>query len=139
MIRKKESIYRIIDANLNRTIEGLRVCEEVVRFILNSQNKALGLKKIRHELVQVAKDFPLKYEDLLKGRESRKDVGKTLVVHAQKDKCVKDVFVSNIKRSQEALRVLEEFSKLIDKSKSASFQSIRFKLYQIEKKVILDL
>lgn len=46
-----------------------------------------------------------------------------------------DIFMANMERSKESIRVLEEFSKLIDGSLSARFSKLRFRLYDIEKKV----
>jgi len=38
-----------------------------------------------------------------------------------------------LKRAQEASRVLEEFSKMVEPGKAAAFQRIRFRLYELEK------
>ncbi|MCM8763460.1 MAG: thiamine phosphate synthase, partial [Candidatus Omnitrophica bacterium] len=73
-----EEIYRIIDADINRAKEGLRVCEEVVRFILNSPSLTLEFKKIRHGLDNtIEKLFPSKTNLILK-RQANKDVGKVI-------------------------------------------------------------
>jgi len=52
---------------------------------------------------------------------------------------LKSIFKSNIKRAQEAVRVLEEFSKLIDPKLGKLFKAIRFEAYEIEKKLILNI
>ena len=44
------SICRILDANLNRAQEGLRVCEEYVRFALEDPVLSQELKNLRHRL-----------------------------------------------------------------------------------------
>ena len=49
----KETL-RIIDANVNRIGEGLRVLEDVGRLMLNSSNLSQRLKNLRHELVRIA-------------------------------------------------------------------------------------
>ena len=41
---------RIIDANLNRAKEGMRVCEEICRFHLNLKVYAQTLNRMRHSL-----------------------------------------------------------------------------------------
>jgi len=43
------TVLRIIDANTNRLKEGLRVCEDIFRFILKRQKYRAQLKEIRHE------------------------------------------------------------------------------------------
>jgi thiamine-phosphate pyrophosphorylase len=48
----------------------------------------------------------------------------------------KDLLISNMKRAQESLRVLEESSKIVAPKKSKSFQTLRFRLYELEKKVL---
>ena len=45
---KDRGFNRIIDANLNRSREGLRVCEEVARFHLSSPQLTRELKSVRH-------------------------------------------------------------------------------------------
>jgi len=45
VIFKENKVGRIIDANLNRVKEGLRVCEEITRFILDNHKFTLNLKR----------------------------------------------------------------------------------------------
>jgi hypothetical protein len=40
--------YRVIDANLNRLREGIRVVEDIYRYILDDKDIASRLKNIRH-------------------------------------------------------------------------------------------
>ena len=44
-----ERTLRIIDANLNRMGEGLRVLEDAARFLLNNAVLSEELKTLRHE------------------------------------------------------------------------------------------
>ena len=46
---------------------------------------------------------------------------------------VDDIVTANIKRCQEAARVLEEFAKIMDPEASLMMKEIRFKLYSFEK------
>lgn len=132
---KPNPIYRIIDANINRAREGLRVCEEITRFVLNSYHLTAQIKKIRHELKATLSRLSTKRFDLLKERDSLKDVGKYTTIGEGKRKDYKDVFFANIQRVKESLRVLEEFSKLIDKYIAERFKYIRYDIYDIEKKI----
>ena len=50
MIRIQDKVLRMIDANVNRTTEGLRVAEDIVRFVLDDEKLTSRLKHIRHEL-----------------------------------------------------------------------------------------
>ena len=51
-----KKIYRVIDANLNRAKEGLRVCEDTVRFILKDKILTKKIKKLRHDITRIAAD-----------------------------------------------------------------------------------
>ncbi len=125
-------VYRIIDANINRAKEGLRVCEEVTRFILNNRNLTAEFKEIRHRIDRVLKRLPLK--KLLRDRESLKDVGKQLYAGEIKREGCQDIFFANIQRVKESLRVLEEFTKLINKTIAVEFKKLRYDIYEIEKR-----
>jgi len=126
------SVYRIIDANLNRVKEGLRVCEEITRFILNNHKLTALFKKIRHQIDTLArKIYPAAL--LLGERKSNSDVGRFNSYGELKRGNCKDIFWANIQRIKESLRVLEEFSKLADVKSAAGFKQLRYKVYEIEK------
>jgi ThiD2 family len=123
-------ILRIIDANVNRTVEGLRVMEDICRFILEKKTLTSQLKKMRSKIRLAAKKI-----DPIIGRKVKKDVGrKSYTKSEKKRKSVNDIFVANAKRAQEALRVLEEFAKLSDPKLGKEFKAARFKLYTLEQK-----
>ncbi len=134
-----KKLIRIIDANINRSREALRVCEEIARFILNNRKFSLRLKNIRHDITRAVKSMPIPYKVFLEERNSKCDVGSDMVVYHKRGINYTDILVSNMKRAQEAVRVLEEFSKVKSKSASARFQKIRFVLYQTEKNMLRDL
>ena len=126
------NINRIIDANINRAKEGLRVAEEVTRFILNNRVFTKELKKLRHDLDALAADFPESLKDLLKQRDSQEDVGKDIYEGELKRRNLQDIFFANMQRVKEAIRVLEEFAKLKDAALAVKFKKIRYRLYVIE-------
>lgn len=130
---KIKSINRILDANINRAKEGLRVCEEITRFALNSRNLTEDFKKIRHGIDSLVKNFSSL--DLLKMRSSLKDVGRSIYVNELKRKNLQDIFFANIQRVKESIRVLEEFSKLQNSDLAVRFKRMRYGIYDIEKKV----
>jgi len=131
-------VKRIIDANINRVKEGLRVCEEITRFILNSRSLTLALKEARHEIDTALKNLAAKGE-LLQERLSSSDVGKNIRVNELKRGSLGDIFFANIQRAKESARVLEEFSKLINTGASLKFKKVRYKIYAIEKKAALRI
>lgn len=132
----RTEIYRIIDANLNRAREGLRVCEEIVRFILGDQRLTRRLKQIRHKITGTAKSLPINLKVLLKVRNSASDVGKETIEHEAERANYQEIFVANIQRVEESIRVLEEFTKVIDRKISEDFKSIRFQVYELEKETV---
>ena len=133
----KKEVFRIIDANFNRSREGLRVCEEVARFIWNSPPLTKDIKSVRHRITQILKDTPAASKVLCRTRDVASDVGrKPRSRHEMKRLDYADIFSANIERVKESLRVLEEFFKLIDRKDSAKFTALRFKVYEIEKKAL---
>jgi thiamine-phosphate pyrophosphorylase len=129
--------FRIIDANCNRIGEGLRFIEDVARFLLNDAILSQQLKAMRHGLVKSLSRFGTA---LLSERDSEADVGaKTEISHRQD---LLSLVTANAKRVEEALRVIEELSKLPDLSatlRSKDFEEARFNLYALEKEMLSRL
>lgn len=138
-MRDKKKIYRILDANFNRAREGLRVVEEIARLYLEDEKLSKSLKNLRHRITKTSQ----KYFDqklLLKYRDSQKDLGaKGMGLYEGKRKDVKTVVRANLRRAEEALRVLEEFGKIIEKGSAEDFKKLRFKLYTLEKEILESL
>jgi len=130
---RKKTVERIIDANINRAKEGLRVCEEIARFILESRSLTADFKLIRHKIEIILKSF-VKNLGLLEKRFSLNDIGRDIYADELKRKDCQDIFFANIQRAKESLRVLEEFSKLKDINTAVRFKKIRYEVYEIEKK-----
>ena len=129
------SVWRIMDANLNRVREGLRVCEDIVRFTKNDVHLTAKLKSLRHELNKTIRPNILPAKKLISSRESGRDVGKRSFVSNGKGIGYLDLLTSNFKRAEEGLRVLEECSKVAAPKAFSYFQNLRFKVYELEKEV----
>ncbi|MEW6621497.1 MAG: thiamine-phosphate pyrophosphorylase [bacterium] len=132
----EDKIYRIIDANINRAKEGIRVVEDVCRFVLEDEELTSKLKKIRHQIGKLTHKL-VNYSSLLTSRDSECDPG--LSISAQnkgKRKDYVDLVISNMCRAEESCRVLEEISKLKDENLSFEFEKIRYALYLLEKEVV---
>jgi thiamine-phosphate pyrophosphorylase len=120
---------RLIDANLNRVREGIRVVEDIYRYIYNNKKVALELKTLRHQArIKINKK-------LLKSRDIQNDVLKMTTSSEKNRDNLKSILIANFKRAQESARVLEEFGKLINIETSEKFKTIRYKLYHLEKKI----
>jgi len=128
----RSKILRIIDANINRAKEGGRVCEDLMRLAINDKATTLKIKKIRHEISQIANTSKIKSYDIIKNRNSKSDVGKRTQIRNSK-KIISDLFIANSQRIKEALRVLEELFCVFDNKASRRFQSLRFRFYNVEK------
>ncbi|MFA4858206.1 MAG: thiamine phosphate synthase [Candidatus Margulisiibacteriota bacterium] len=132
-------IYRIFDANINRALEGLRVVEEITRFILEDKKLSTRIKGFRAQVKAVCQTIP-RQELLIKIRDSQKDVGWKVYPKSEARRAdILSIFKANIKRATEALRVLEEFSKLVDPGIGRAFKDLRFMVYDLEKEVYLAM
>jgi len=120
---------RIIDANLNRATEALRVIEEIARFWLDSQ-----LKYLRHELAGV---IDSNYASLLKSRDTEGDVGTSVINNTEKQDIL-DIFKANFKRLQQALRILAEYGQTAGVDISV-FEKTRYESYTLEKNMFEEL
>ena len=127
---KMQNKYRLLDANLNRAREGLRVIEDVARFLYNDEELCKNLRNLRHNLSKITKSVYLR---LVKSREPEKDVG--LFIKEGKRNNINDIVFANFRRVEEGIRVLEEFSRLISADAGDKFKKIRFKVYGIEKEI----
>jgi len=131
---------RIADVNINRLAEGLRMLEEIARLVLDDTDLTARLKTLRHDLIRADLPFNLA---LLNSRNSSSDVGVSLEVSGERpEKALLLIAISNFRRFQESLRVLEETAKipeLTDKLDSRRFKNARFELYTLEQNMMSRL
>lgn len=117
---------RLIDANLNRLREGIRVVEDIFRYVYNDKQTAIKLKELRH-LSRLEN-----YIELLETRDVKNDVLRASIKSEQNRTDLYSILIANFKRAQESSRVLEEFCKLISIEESENFKYIRYELYNLE-------
>ncbi len=122
-------IDRVLDANLNRLKEALRVLEDTQRYIYDNAELSSALKELRHQLT------PLISTTRLKSRDIEGDVSKATIESELKRESIEHLIAANFSRATESARVLEETFKLVDVEASAKAKSIRYRLYHLEKKV----
>ncbi len=136
--RSRQVLYRIMDANANRAMEGLRVCEEVARFVLEHQSLTRRLRTIRHALALSMRK--LSGAALLAlHRDALQDVGRLFGSRRYTPGRWRELLLANGSRVKEALRVLEEFSRLLDGASAPRFQQIRFRFYAWERAALAEL
>lgn len=120
------SSLRLIDANLNRLREGIRVVEDIFRYVDNNKEVATKLKNLRH-LARTEN-----YYKLLETRDVKNDVLRESIKSEQNRDNLNSILIANFKRAQESARVLEEFTKLTSIKDSENFKYIRYELYNLE-------
>ena len=142
------------------------MAEEVARLYFDDAKLSSQFKSLRHLLTRVAKNS-FDEKKLLSFRDSQKDVGADSMGGLEKKRAdLESIVQANLRRSQEAVRVLEEFGKLIKlkippfglspsfdtesqdevqgrrptagEESAKSFKKIRFKLYTLEQKILKD-
>lgn len=130
-------LLRAFDANSNRAREGLRVCEDLVRFCLGTTSHFKQFRSLRRALDAQLARMPVSAGELIRHRDSERDPGRR--VYGGSVRSVEHLVVMNLQRAKEALRVLEETCRLIAPAQVSGFQKLRFKAYDVEKTLLLKL
>ncbi len=123
----QQVIYRILDANLDRGREGLRIIEEWCRFGLDNPQLAQECKQLRQELAN------WHTSELRAARDTPGDPG-TQLSHPQEEtrSSVTSLLQANFCRVEEAFRVLEEYGKLYKPGMGQAFKQMRYQVYTLE-------
>ncbi len=125
-------VARIVDANLNRAREAIRVLEDWVRFVRNDPPLAESAKRLRHDLASAVRSHGL--DSLVRNRDILNDVGCDLRTDQEYDRnSSADVVVAAGKRLGEALRVIEEFGKTHDAAFGRAVEKLRYRGYELER------
>ncbi|MEX1315493.1 MAG: thiamine phosphate synthase [Synechococcaceae cyanobacterium] len=120
-------MQRLLDANLDRAREGLRVLEDWARFGLERADLVARTKDLRQRL------GGLHHQSYKQARHTASDTAAGLGHPAQAQRLrPAQVVAANAARVQEALRVLEEFGRPVDPQLAAEAAAIRYRLYDLE-------
>jgi thiamine-phosphate pyrophosphorylase len=131
------TVLRVLDANANRAREALRVVEDYARFVLDSDELCGALKTLRHDLTEALKPY---LSDAILQRDTPGDVGTGIKTPAELRRAdVGEVVTAAGKRLGEALRVIEEFLKIINPQSAAKVESLRYQFYAIEQRLARTL
>ena len=118
---------RLLDANLDRAREGLRVLEDWARFALERPDLVARCKDLRQRLGLLHRD---RYK---LARHTAGDPAAGMGHPAQTYRQLPQrVLAANAARVQEALRVLEEFGRGVDPQLASEAAAIRYALYDLE-------
>ncbi|MGQ9681009.1 MAG: thiamine phosphate synthase [Anaerolineae bacterium] len=128
--------YRVLDANLNRCCEGLRLLEDAVRFGDADAELTAALRLLRHAV----RDKVRSIEHLCVGaRDAAHDVGLAVSQKSGIDNhsSLSGTMAANWKRVQEGLRVIEETLKAVGSySLAKEYELLRFRAYELEKRCL---
>jgi len=128
-----QRIRRILDVNLDRAREGLRVIEEWCRFGREDANLSAECKDLRQTLGRYHT------EELRAARQTDQDPGTALSHPQERDRqTLSAVLTANFARVQEALRVIEEYGKLTDTELSETAKALRYRVYILEQALSLN-
>ena len=131
MAENRWKLLRIVDANLNRAGEAARIVEECARFVLDHAGLAALAKGLRHRLAAASLQVGVK--SLLTSRDTAGDVGTQMTGQLESIRTGLDGLLrANFQRLEQALRVLEEYSKLLG-GDASSFEAMRYDVYTLEK------
>ena len=125
------TVRRILDANLDRAREGLRVLEDWCRFGLNHHELTDKFKHLRQSLGQ------WHTADLRAARDTPNDTG-TSITHPQEQSRtgITQVLQANFCRVEEALRSLEEFGKIYQSELATACKQWRYQIYSLESEIM---
>lgn len=123
----KTALCRILDANLDRAREGLRIIEDWCRFGLNRADLTEQCKTLRQELAV------WHTPELRAARDTPGDLGTELTHPNEETRTdISHVLQANLCRVEEALRVLEEYGKVYKPHMGVAFKQMRYQVYTLE-------
>jgi len=125
---------RILDVNLNRLTESLKFVEDFARFSIQERELLYSVRKIRQDFLKVKKNLPIR--ELIFYRKSDEDLGRPGSFDHITTKNMHDLVIANLARLKESLRITEEILKLKDARLSQNIKELRFRIYDLEKKIL---
>jgi len=125
-------VWRVLDANVNRTAEGLRVAEDWLRLVQSNGPLARRCKELRHRLAEIARTLP--EGALIRHRDADQDVGRpTFGAGERVRQGPAEVAQAAWKRVQQSLRCLEEYGKVVSPELGEAFKGLRYAVYELER------
>jgi len=128
-------IYRILDANFNRAREALRVAEDCGRFAMNDPAITAMAKNMRSDLQELLNAMPV--AEMLVSRDTPGDIGTEISSPTEPLRGgMNDVLTAACKRLSEALRSIEEYSKIVAPAQSEKIERMRYNGYTLEQRLM---
>lgn len=146
----------MLDVNVNRAREAMRVMEDAARFALNDESLSERLKNLRHEFREIVNGLQRFGGGWLEAnRDVQGDVGTSISTESERDRGgLLDVVIAAGKRLTESLRVIEELSKVSHGPRHAAgsmeqpsestaissrIESLRYRAYELDSQLQLRL
>jgi thiamine-phosphate pyrophosphorylase len=126
---------QIIEANLNRLREGIRVAEDILRYSPDAAQLFNRAKVLRLDAGALEKELRASLgRELARARRLDLDAGKETAPKAEMTRGGEASLISaNLKRAQEAARTLEELTKTLNlRGFSQRYKKLRFAVYTLE-------
>lgn len=135
--RVEPDALRMLDANLNRCREALRLVEDYARFALDDATLQGDLKAIRHDLASATTDHAAAATPW---RDTPGDVGtKTHNAGERKRADLAHAVIAAGKRFGESARLIEEVLKIDAPDSAAIIEGCRYRFYEAERRIALTL
>ena len=129
---------RLLDAAANRAREAVRVLEDASRFLLDNAELTRALKVLRHDLAATLGQLECDEMHRQAARDTPEDVGTSIRTAREYERTThRDVVIAAGKRLSEALRSLEEFSKIDAPEVAPEFEAMRYRAYELERRLTL--
>ena len=126
---------RIIDVNLNRLDESLKLIEDITRFHLEKKELLSQIRTIRNDFLSLKRSLPL--SDIIGARQSHQDPGRKRKFDSARKKNNTGLLLSSLSRAKESSRTIEETLKTIKPRLSDRAKRIRFQIYDLEKDIVI--
>ncbi len=127
--------FSLLDANLARVKEGLRVMEDIVRFVFADKELFEAVKVLRHSLSQTEIWFGTGH--IIRARFGT-DIGTEQSTKTEFERSsMYSIIRANASRVTEALRTLEEFAKIYTNKNAFLFQKARYQVYALERDLMM--
>ena len=141
----ENSVFRILDAAINRAGEGIRVVEDYLRMVIADAHLAERLKTLRHDLTEAVS--LIDPASRIAARDSEGDVGRRIQTESEyqrsspdgKSKEAGGLVQANLARTQQSLRSIEEFSKTVDIEVAKKVEQLRYRTYTLEKAILTTI
>jgi thiamine-phosphate pyrophosphorylase len=135
-VTERMDAARILDAGANRVREAIRTVEDYCRFVLEDRLLSNELKGLRHDFNSAIEQWGP--QEMTCARDTLRDVGTTISTESERTRSsLHDVARVNLKRLEEALRSLEEFSKITSPPLGEQIEQLRYRAYTLERAVLL--